>query len=334
MTPPVFVVGTGRCGSTMLSNMLAECPSVLMLSEFIVSLSPGAFPEGTLSAAQFWSLLTTPRLKYSTLIGHKIAPSELLYANSGASWSGGIPPILLVTLPFLTDEPEELFDWLETTVADLPDAPVADHYQRLLTLMAERLGRSTVIERSGGSLRFVPALHRAFPDARFVHLFRNGYDCARSMSRHASFRLAALLEEAKDVLGGDPFHMDKRPAGPLPPEIRAILPESFDAEYVMRAEIDDEVFGRLWSTQVVYGLAALKRIPSERVYSLRYEDLIAEPNARLTELAEWIGLEGGDWIEQAVAIPDSAKRGGSPKGVSTQLRRGSSIGMRLLGYSQ
>ena len=34
MSTPTFVVGTGRCGSTMLSNMLREHPKVLSLSEF------------------------------------------------------------------------------------------------------------------------------------------------------------------------------------------------------------------------------------------------------------------------------------------------------------
>jgi hypothetical protein len=32
--PPVFVVGTGRCGSTLVSNILRAHPGVLSLSEF------------------------------------------------------------------------------------------------------------------------------------------------------------------------------------------------------------------------------------------------------------------------------------------------------------
>ena len=34
MSVPTFVVGTGRCGSTMLSNMLRGHPHVLSWSEF------------------------------------------------------------------------------------------------------------------------------------------------------------------------------------------------------------------------------------------------------------------------------------------------------------
>ena len=33
--PPVFILSTGRCGSTMVSNILNRHPQVLSLSEFI-----------------------------------------------------------------------------------------------------------------------------------------------------------------------------------------------------------------------------------------------------------------------------------------------------------
>ena len=43
MSVPTFVVGTGRCGSTMLSNMLREHPQVLSLSEFFSMISDAGF---------------------------------------------------------------------------------------------------------------------------------------------------------------------------------------------------------------------------------------------------------------------------------------------------
>ena len=49
--PGVFVVSTGRCGSTMLSNMLRLNPEVLSLSEFLVLLIPDPLPPGELDRA-------------------------------------------------------------------------------------------------------------------------------------------------------------------------------------------------------------------------------------------------------------------------------------------
>ena len=43
-----------------------------------------------------------------------------------------------------------------------------------------------------------------FPDAKFVHLFRNGPDTAVSMSQHTGFQLMALIEDALELLDLEP----------------------------------------------------------------------------------------------------------------------------------
>jgi len=333
MMQPVFILSTGRCGSTMLSEMLAECKQVLMLSEFLVSLSPGAFPRRPLDGREFWKLLSTPRLKYSTLIENNIAPKEMLYAHSlHRSAQDRVPPLLLVTLPFLSESPRELLDWLEPQIHDRPEMPVARHYAALFELLNAKLGRDFVIERSGGSLRFAAKLYRMFPEATFVHLFRNGPDCAQSMSRHPSFRLAALIERARPTLLVDPFHTDRRPEGPLAPGIKAILPESFDSDYVMNTNIDLAEFGRLWSVLVAHGVATLRRIPERQVISLRYEDLVADPEGMLGALAQRLGLPDGDWLQRAAAKPDRSRSSHPAAAESAGLRAACLVGMRLLGY--
>jgi hypothetical protein len=57
----VFVVSTGRCGSTMLSNTLRLNSEILSLSEFLALLLPDPLPPGELDAAAYWRLLTEPR---------------------------------------------------------------------------------------------------------------------------------------------------------------------------------------------------------------------------------------------------------------------------------
>ena len=41
--PPAFVLNTGRCGSTLLSDVLNSHPRVLSLSEFFSAVGMGTF---------------------------------------------------------------------------------------------------------------------------------------------------------------------------------------------------------------------------------------------------------------------------------------------------
>jgi putative sulfotransferase len=63
---PTFIVGTGRCGSTMLSNMIREHPRILGLSEFFISVTDcartpqameQAFPQDAIDGPTFWKII-------------------------------------------------------------------------------------------------------------------------------------------------------------------------------------------------------------------------------------------------------------------------------------
>lgn len=115
--PDVFVTGTGRCGSTLVSALLSE-------------------PQEFLTA--------------SLRIG--VFDSEFLYLQR-------------------------------------PD----------------RLGRLACVERSAGSVSVAGLLAARFPAAKFIHIARDGRDCAVSMSRHPNFRLAYVHAQLRRQLGYDPF---------------------------------------------------------------------------------------------------------------------------------
>src|SRR5207302_10208511 len=81
---PTFIVGTGRCGSTMLSNMLREHPRVLNLSEFYAIVTdagrvPQAFAPEPMEASQFWAMLSACPPRNTFAFRHGVASPELLY---------------------------------------------------------------------------------------------------------------------------------------------------------------------------------------------------------------------------------------------------------------
>src|SRR4051812_47791592 len=101
-----FIVSTGRCGSTLLSNLLSSHPSVLTVSELFSSLQPGAFPQEAVGGVEFWRLLSTPRELWTLALRQRIEPPEFLYPvddpDAAFRRTDGVAPIAAVCLPAIS----------------------------------------------------------------------------------------------------------------------------------------------------------------------------------------------------------------------------------------
>lgn len=311
-----FIVSTGRAGSTALSRVLHRHPDVLSLREFYSSMgSPTtAFPGGVLTAEDFWRLLAEPHDLRDRLIRSGLSFSEMLYLQQPGrfdSHRGGIPAICLITLPALAPPGDALFDELETEIRRWPSRPVVAHYRALFDWLSVRLDRRVVAERSGYSLHFVPALRKAFPDARFVHLYRNGPDCALSMSGHNGFRLGALAQEISEHAGvSDQNWLKVSPDDPrVPADLRPVLRRQFSRELIIDRPIPLSRFGLFWSKTIKQGLADLAAIPADQRIMIQYENLVDHPDAELTRLAEMVGVDPlPKWLRTGREMLDPNRR--------------------------
>ena len=285
---PVIVVTTGRSGSTMLSNMVRSHPELLSLSELFILLGDRPFSEGPVSGPRFWEILSRPQRALHVLQRSRVTFPELLYEpGPGARFTveAGVPPLMLVPLPHLVDDPEPLFDEIGAWAVELDARPVADQYRRLFDWLGRRLDRRVWIERSGASLPMASVLARQFPEAGIVHMHRDGRECAMSMSRHDGFKLMAFRARP-----------DLTPAGMRRGDL-------LDREAIARAAVPPEVCGAVWSSMIVAGVACLSELPPDRVMSIGYEALTAAPADELRRLAEFMGVEPDPgWLERAAAV--------------------------------
>lgn len=295
--PPIdgraIIISSGRCGSTLLSDLIAEEPETLSAQEFLMSVAPWVRSEDVLTGAEYWEMLSSPKAELSTLFRIGLPPKEVRYPSDGR-WSGRmteLPRILVITLSKLTDNPDALFDQLAARVPDFPSQPVSRHHQSFLDLLATLTGKRRWVERSGGSSHVAPYLLKSFPDTKIVYLTRNWQDTARSMSRHPSFQLIQLRMEFLGKCGLDPFRVGSDES--VPAEMRPFLPDQLTADLLRERGQDLSRYLGLCAFMHAQAEQALSDSPPAQLLKMTYEELLVDPVGELGRLGQF--LEFADW---------------------------------------
>ncbi|MEH1015616.1 sulfotransferase domain-containing protein [Micromonospora sp. CPCC 206060] len=294
-----IIISNGRCGSTLLSDLIADEPDTLSAQEFFMSVAPWVRSADVITGPEYWGILSSPKAELSTLFRIGLPPKELRYPKTGrwANRMTALPRILAITLSKVSADPDQLFDQLAEQVPDFPTQSVSEHHRMFLDLLATLTGRRRWVERSGGSSHVAPYLLRSFPDCKVVYLTRNWDDTAQSMSRHPSFQLIQLRVEFLGRCGLDPFRIT--PEDTVPDDLARYLPDRLTADLLRERGQDIRRYLALCAFMTSQADQALTDIPPHHLMRISYEDLVADPVDRLTDLGRF--LEFGDpagWAQQ------------------------------------
>lgn len=285
-----FVVGTGRCGSTLLTRMLDQHGGLLGLNEVFTGLDWGRrFTAEPVDGTYVADVLATPNDVIDLVLGHGYRAEEITYPfRETDRWRPGddMPWILTSTLGHLTDDPDSLWDelsvWLRARTEQLP---IGRHYSALFSHLARAGGAGAWVERSGSSVDYLQGLLDTFDDPKVVHLVRDGREVALSMRNHPFYRLAVQL-----VYGVMPEGVD---------------PEDTDAVVVgwLEGSPPAELYGSYWSDQLRNGSEALASLGPDRLLTVRFEELVADPVPHMERLADFFELpEDRDFAQRAAAL--------------------------------
>ena len=299
-----FIISNGRCGSTMLSDLIDGHPHTLSAQEFML-----CFEEFTheklkqrVTGEAYWHMMSGPSPEVQLLAGLGIIIPEFRYPDDGR-WRGdlgNLPRILHVTLPAASSQPDDLFDLLAVEVPRFPTQSVAEHHLTFLDLLATKTGHRRWVERSGMSTPMLPGLIRAYPTAKFVYLTRDIEANARSMSRHPAFQLMSLQFEIRSKrhpdVSFDEF-LENRPDYYM--ETRDLLQEDLSAEMLEERGKQKDRFILLCSFLNKMADKAISDIPPRNLLKVSYEQLVANPVGQLRRLGRFLDFEDWqDWAEQ------------------------------------
>ena len=324
----------------MVSDMLNRHPRILSLSEFFSFVGLQAFRRRRVDGARMWRLYSQQQNRSRLMLRGRY--EELLYPvdDPQARFSQeDVPPVLCAALPHLTEEYEALYDELEPVVRGQPKQSPADHYRRHFEWLGERFDRRVWAERSGGSLLFASRLLRYFPEARVVHVYRDGRETALSMSNHYLFRLIVATMRAFRTMGIDMMeqmakgrHWDR-----VSPWLEPFVSAFFRPERLPYDKLTLADFGTFWSGMIERGQRIFSQLPPERLLTLRFEEAQANPEEQVRRLIRFISpeLEDEAWVRAASAIPRPTRSRFAKLEPADQdaVARACRPGLELLGYS-
>jgi putative sulfotransferase len=285
-----IIISNGRCGSTLLSDLIVEEPETCSVQEFFMSVAPWSRSREVLSGADYWKVLAGPKRELSVLFRIGLPPKEVRYPQSGrfAGDMVNLPRILAITLAKLTDDPDTLFDKLAERVVTFPEQSVGAHHQDFLDVLTELTGKKRWVERSGGSTQVATSLLENFPAAKIVYLTRDWGATAKSMSKHSSFQLVQLRIESIGKYGIDP--MTASPDDDLPDEVRQYLPVNITADFLKERGQDLKKFMALCAFMSSQAEQALADHPPAELHTIAYEKIVDDPIGQLTELGSFLGF--------------------------------------------
>jgi hypothetical protein len=221
-THPIFIIGCGRSGTTILGKLLSQHPDVTYLNE----------------PRDLW--LADPRTDVWSAKAH---------ARGGR----------------LTLTPRDV------------DRVYAHRLRAAFAGAAAAPGRGQLIEKLPVNSFRVGYIARIFPDARFIHLLRNGLEVAASI---------ASVAEAFTWYGHDDFKW------------RLLVDEANARgldELALLASGDLRLRGLLeWRLSVTSAREALATLSPERVCELHYRELVDDPLGACARLEAFAGLQPSD----------------------------------------
>jgi hypothetical protein len=249
-TPVFFIVGQGKSGTTWLMNTLDAHPEILCKGE-------GRFFE-----RDFVQMTTLEELQGERL--KTIQPSSLYGALSSS---------------------EHLTTWIERSVwTDGVD--VDEHLGNLsrlavnyfLTQRLSKTGKKIVGDKTTFSREeILYEIGTLYPEARIIHMIRDGRDVAVSMIHH-------MWNYSKDegaFYDLEPEDLKKRDAYRKDPA----LAEGLFTEKRLRS------IARMWATQVGAAVEYGPALFGENYAEVRYEDLLQRPEEEVGKLLSFLGAD-------------------------------------------
>ncbi|EMI56507.1 sulfotransferase family protein [Rhodopirellula sallentina] len=198
---------------------------------------------------------------------------------------------------------------------DMATPRVADYIRRQFVKLARATNATTVVEKTCANSLRCGFIDQIFPDARFIHIVRDGRDAALSANLRwkAKLDVPYILRKARYVPPTDlPFYggqyFGNRVRRLFSKDGRlAFWGPRFDG---MQAVFENHgvavACAIQWQVCVESATRQLAKLASDRVCTTRYEDFTGDPVTELERITEFLGVSVPN--EQAISLSEGVSR--------------------------
>lgn len=134
-------------------------------------------------------------------------------------------------------------------------------------------------EKTPRNALHVGFLYRAFPDAQFLHIVRDGRAATLSLTKKPWL---SDVRRGKKVI----YEPGGNPMGPYP---RYWTEPGREQEFADTNDVHRAIWG--WRALTAGGIEGLKEVPEDRILRLRYEDLVGNPDEHADRVLDFLGIQ-------------------------------------------
>ncbi|UCE06529.1 MAG: hypothetical protein JSW07_00355 [bacterium] len=160
---PIFVLSSGRTGSTLLARMINRHDRLLCVSDLFepVGEVPYFDQEKIVDGREFFRVLRSPSYKQRIKYWREQLTTEFLCLHEDDNM---VSLLLSYTLAFLMDgNPMNLFHQLNEVIKNWEKDSMANHTIRFFDWLRDKFGKELWVERTGGTLPHTRKIVETWP---------------------------------------------------------------------------------------------------------------------------------------------------------------------------
>lgn len=260
-----FVVGTGRCGSRLLRDILNLHESIYVPTE----------SHWIPTMHEFYGCTSNPLDAYVDIL-------ERTCFVEGT-------PTIDVMLQDVGWARDAFYAAVRERLGDSSSVDIVSFNEAIYRCLAELKRKPVFGDKTPDYGFYMSLLQRLWPRSRFVHILRDGRDVARSMSRHPGFRRMVSLEVNNwcPISFNGYYRLG---------EIRKRRASADRGESLVE-------YTRLWESRLRRIKDEATRLRQGTYLEVAYEDLLADPKQQIARMAAFLEIPATrDWLVCATEI--------------------------------